>query len=114
MLNSPDLILAIHISFINDDTLKLLSVISTCVGVASPVISFLWLLFKTVKRRVANKLNQPYKETAGRLRMLEMSRNNDKNDLIKMKEKQDEHDVEIKELETKVDLMLNKDFGKKD
>lgn len=88
--------------------------VSTCVGIASPVISVLWFVFKSAKRKVSEKLNQPYKETAGRLRMLEMSHNNDKNDLSKVKEKQSEQDIEIKELETKVNLILDDKFGKKD
>ncbi|QHJ79123.1 MAG: hypothetical protein [Caudoviricetes sp.] len=46
--------------------------------------------------------------------MLEMSHNNDKNDLSKVKEKQGEQDIEIKELETKVNLILDDKFGKKD
>lgn len=46
--------------------------------------------------------------------MLEMSHNNDKNDLSKVKEKQSEQDIEIKELETKVNLILDDKFGKKD
>lgn len=45
--------------------------------------------------------------------MLEMSHNNDKNDLSKVKEKQGEQDIEIKELETKVNLILDDKFGKK-
>lgn len=57
---------------------------------------------------------KPTKELAGRLRVLEMSLNNDKNDLIKVKEKEENHDIEIKELETKVDLILDNKFGKKD
>lgn len=88
--------------------------VSTCVGIASPVISVLWFVFKSAKRKVSEKLSQPYKETAGRLRMLEMSHNNDKNDLSKVKEKQGEQDIEIKELETKVNLILDNKFGKKD
>lgn len=88
--------------------------VSTCVGIASPVISVLWFVFKSAKRKVSEKLSQPYKETAGRLRMLEMSHNNDKNDLAKVKEKQGEQDIEIKELETKVNLILDDKFGKKD
>lgn len=114
MISSPELILAVHASLINEDTLKFLSVVSTCVGIASPVISVLWFLFKSARRKISNKLSQPYKETAGRLRMLEMSHNNDTNTLAKVKEKQSEQDIELKELETKVNLILDNKFGKKD
>lgn len=98
----------------SDDTMRLLSVVSTCVGILGPALSALWWVVRKVKQRTMTRFMKPTKELAGRLRVLEMSLNNDKNDLIKVKEKEENHDIEIKELETKVDLILDNKFGKKD
>lgn len=94
--------------------MKTLSVVSTCVGILSPVIGVVIWVLKYIKRKTMEKILQPTKDMAGKLRVLEMSFNNNKNDVTKIQQKQEQHDIEIKELQTKVDLMLDNKFGKKD
>lgn len=94
--------------------MKLLSMVSTCVGILSPVIGVIIWVFRYLKRKTMEKVLQPTKDIAGKLRVLEMSFNSNKNDLTKIQEKQEQHDIEIKELQTKVDLIIDSKIGKRD
>lgn len=113
--DNQSVILAVHVALhFSNDTLRTLSVVSTVFGIGVPLFSAIVWLVKCFLKRFVFYVRKPDEVIEHKIRMLEIEVTNLTNELKKQADEQDRQDIKLTEHETKLSLILDNNFRKKD